>query len=86
MLNFEQAVLNLSGGNQQKIIIVCWVCKDIDILIFDEFICGIDVGVKLEIYELMNRLVVKGKLIIMIFFELFEVLGMCDCILVMCSG
>lgn len=62
------------------------MCKDTDILIFDELTCGIDVGAKLEIYELMNCLVAKGKLIIMIFFELLEVLGMCDCILVMRSG
>ncbi|HBA7064593.1 TPA: sugar ABC transporter ATP-binding protein, partial [Escherichia coli] len=55
--NLEQAALNLSGGNQQKIIIARWVCKDTDILIFDEPTRGIDVGAKLEIYELMNRLV-----------------------------
>ncbi|WP_165471553.1 sugar ABC transporter ATP-binding protein [Escherichia coli] len=85
-LNLEQAALNLSGGNQQKIIIARWVCKDTDILIFDEPTRGIDVGAKLEIYELMNRLVAKGKSIIMISSELPEVLGMCDRILVMRSG
>ncbi|MCA6816116.1 sugar ABC transporter ATP-binding protein [Escherichia coli] len=84
--NLEQAALNLSGGNQQKIIIARWVCKDTDILIFDEPTRGIDVGAKLEIYELMNRLVAKGKSIIMISSELPEVLGMCDSILVMRSG
>ncbi|HDK0462361.1 TPA: sugar ABC transporter ATP-binding protein [Escherichia coli] len=84
--NLEQAALNLSGGNQQKIIIARWVCKDTDILIFDEPTRGIDVGAKLEIYELMNRLVTKGKSIIMISSELPEVLGMCDRILVMRSG
>ncbi|ENB60893.1 heme ABC exporter, ATP-binding protein CcmA [Escherichia coli P0298942.6] len=84
--NLEQAALNLSGGNQQKIIIARWVCKDTDILIFDEPTRGIDVGTKLEIYELMNRLVAKGKSIIMISSELPEVLGMCDRILVMRSG
>lgn len=84
--NLEQAALNLSGGNQQKIIIARWVCKDTDILIFDEPSRGIDVGAKLEIYELMNRLVAKGKSIIMISSELPEVLGMCDRILVMRSG
>ena len=83
--NLEQAALNLSGGNQQKIIIARWVCKDTDILIFDEPTRGIDVGAKLEIYELMNRLVAKGKSIIMISSELPEVLGMCDRILVMRS-
>ncbi len=75
--HLEQAALNLSGGNQQKIIIARWVCKDTDILIFDEPTRGIDVGAKLEIYELMNRLVAKGKSIIMISSELPEVLGMC---------
>lgn len=84
--NLEQAALNLSGGNQQKIIIARWVCKDTDILIFDEPTRGIDVGAKQEIYELMNRLVAKGKSIIMISSELPEVLGMCDRILVMRSG
>lgn len=84
--NLEQAALNLSGGNQQKIIIARWVCKDTDILIFDEPTRGIDVAYKLEIYELMNRLVAKGKSIIMISSELPEVLGMCDRILVMRSG
>ncbi|HFO5756219.1 TPA: sugar ABC transporter ATP-binding protein [Escherichia coli] len=84
--NLEQAALNLSGGNQQKIIIARWVCKDTDILIFDGPTRGIDVGAKLEIYELMNRLVAKGKSIIMISSELPEVLGMCDRILVMRSG
>lgn len=84
--HLEQAALNLSGGNQQKIIIARWVCKDTDILIFDEPTRGIDVGAKLEIYELMNRLVEKGKSIIMISSELPEVLGMCDRILVMRSG
>ncbi|EFL4054359.1 sugar ABC transporter ATP-binding protein [Escherichia coli] len=84
--NLEQAALNLSGGNQQKIIIARWVCKDTDILIFDEPTRGIDVGAKLEIYELMNRLVAKGKSIIMISSELPEVLGMCDRMLVMRSG
>lgn len=84
--NLEQVALNLSGGNQQKIIIARWVCKDTDILIFDEPTRGIDVGAKLEIYELMNRLVAKGKSIIMISSELPEVLGMCDRILVMRSG
>jgi ribose transport system ATP-binding protein len=84
--HLEQASLNLSGGNQQKIIIARWVCKDTDILIFDEPTRGIDVGAKLEIYELMNRLVAKGKSIIMISSELPEVLGMCDRILVMRNG
>ena len=84
--HLQQAALHLSGGNQQKIIIARWVCKDTDILIFDEPTRGIDVGAKLEIYELMNRLVAKGKSIIMISSELPEIIGMCDRILVMRSG
>ncbi|PVZ87262.1 D-xylose ABC transporter ATP-binding protein [Serratia sp. S1B] len=84
--HLQQAALNLSGGNQQKIIIARWVCKDTDILIFDEPTRGIDVGAKLEIYELMNRLVQKGKSIIMISSELPEIIGMCDRILVMRNG
>ncbi|WP_333891845.1 sugar ABC transporter ATP-binding protein, partial [Atlantibacter subterraneus] len=84
--HLQQPALHLSGGNQQKIIIARWVCKDTDILIFDEPTRGIDVGAKLEIYELMNRLVAKGKSIIMISSELPEILGMCDRILVMRNG
>lgn len=84
--HLQQAALHLSGGNQQKIIIARWVCKDTDILIFDEPTRGIDVGAKLEIYELMNRLVAKGKSIIMISSELPEIIGMCDRILVMRGG
>lgn len=84
--HLQQPALHLSGGNQQKIIIARWVCKDTDILIFDEPTRGIDVGAKLEIYELMNRLVAKGKSIIMISSELPETLGMCDRILVMRNG
>lgn len=84
--HLQQAALNLSGGNQQKIIIARWVCKDTDILIFDEPTRGIDVGAKLEIYELMNRLAAKGKSIIMISSELPEIIGMCDRILVMRGG
>ncbi len=84
--HLQQPALHLSGGNQQKIIIARWVCKDTDILIFDEPTRGIDVGAKLEIYELMNRLVAKGKSIIMISSELPEILGMCDRIVVMRSG
>ena len=84
--HMQQAAINLSGGNQQKIIIARWVCKNTEILIFDEPTRGIDVGAKLEIYELMNRLVAEGKSIIMISSELPEVMGMCDRILVMRQG
>lgn len=84
--NAEQLVLNLSGGNQQKVVIGKWLINDSEILIFDEPTRGIDVGAKQEIYELMNQLVSEGKSIIMISSELPEVLRMSDRILVMCEG
>lgn len=81
-----QAVRNLSGGNQQKVVIAKWLTRDSDILIFDEPTRGIDVGAKSEIYALMNELVKQGKSIIMISSELTEVLRMSDRIIVMCEG
>ncbi len=84
--DLDQLAGNLSGGNQQKIIIAKWICKDTEILIFDEPTRGIDVGAKLEIYELINQLTAQGKSIIVISSELPEVLGMCDRILVMRNG
>lgn len=82
----EQQVRNLSGGNQQKVVISKWLTRDCDILIFDEPTRGIDVGAKSEIYTLMNELVKQGKSIIMISSELTEVLRMSDRIVVMCEG
>ena len=82
----EQLVVNLSGGNQQKVVIAKWLIGDSDILIFDEPTRGIDVGAKQEIYELMNRLVKEGKSIIMISSEMTEILRMSDRIVVMCEG
>lgn len=84
--NVETAVINLSGGNQQKVVIAKWLIKDCDILIFDEPTRGIDVGAKSEIYHLMNELAAQGKSIIMISSELTEVLRMSDRIIVMCEG
>ncbi|WCE31916.1 sugar ABC transporter ATP-binding protein [Vibrio sp. SCSIO 43137] len=84
--NLEQLAGNLSGGNQQKIIIAKWICKNTEILIFDEPTRGIDVGAKLEIYELINQLTRQGKSVIVISSELPEILGMCDRILVMRNG
>ncbi len=78
-----QKVLNLSGGNQQKVVVAKWLNADSDIIIMDEPTRGIDVGAKLEIYELINKLVSEGKAVIMISSELPEVLGMSDRILVM---
>jgi ABC-type sugar transport system ATPase subunit len=82
----EERARNLSGGNQQKVVLAKWLARDCDILIFDEPTRGIDVGAKFEIYQLMNELVANGKAILMISSELPEVLGMADRILVMHDG
>ena len=82
----KQLVRNLSGGNQQKVVIAKWLEQNSDILIFDEPTRGIDVGAKSEIYTLMNELVAQGKSIIMISSELTEILRMSDRIVVMCEG
>lgn len=82
----EQKVQNLSGGNQQKVVIAKWLTADTDILIFDEPTRGIDVGAKSEIYRLLNDLAQQGKSIIMISSELPEILRMSHRIVVMCEG
>lgn len=82
----DTEVVNLSGGNQQKVVIAKWLVRNCDILIFDEPTRGIDVGAKSEIYHLMNELVAEGKSIIMISSEMTEVLRMSDRIVVMCEG
>ena len=82
----DTEVVNLSGGNQQKVVIAKWLVRDCDILIFDEPTRGIDVGAKSEIYHLMNELVAEGKSIIMISSEMTEILRMSDRIIVMCEG
>jgi ribose transport system ATP-binding protein len=81
-----QTAKNLSGGNQQKVVIAKWLVKDCDILIFDEPTRGIDVGAKEEIYRLLNALVEQGKSIIMISSELPEVLRMSHRVVVMSEG
>lgn len=82
----KQKVRNLSGGNQQKVVIAKWLTADTDILIFDEPTRGIDVGAKSEIYKLLNELAQQGKAIMMISSELPEVLRMSHRIIVMCEG
>ena len=82
----DQLVVNLSGGNQQKVVIAKWLVRNCDILIFDEPTRGIDVGAKSEIYHLMTELAAEGKSIIMISSEMPEVLRMSDRIIVMCEG
>jgi ribose transport system ATP-binding protein len=84
--NIQQLVRNLSGGNQQKVVIGKWLAADTDILIFDEPTRGIDVGAKSEIYRLLNELAHSGKSIIMISSELPEILRMSHRIVVMCEG
>ncbi len=82
----EELVQNLSGGNQQKVVLAKWLLANAKLIIFDEPTRGIDVGAKREIYLLMNELLKKGAAILMISSELPEVLGMSDRILVMSEG
>ncbi|RKQ93329.1 monosaccharide ABC transporter ATP-binding protein (CUT2 family) [Solirubrobacter pauli] len=82
----KQTAKNLSGGNQQKVVIAKWLVKDCDILIFDEPTRGIDVGAKEEIYRLLNQLAESGKSIVMISSELPEILRMSHRIVVMSEG
>ncbi len=84
--SIRQTAKNLSGGNQQKVVIAKWLVKDCDVLIFDEPTRGIDVGAKEEIYRLLNDLAAQGKSIIMISSELPEVLRMSHRIVVMSEG
>ena len=84
--SMDQLLKNLSGGNQQKVIIARWLMKDSDIFIFDEPTRGIDVGAKSEMYALMEELASKGKSVIMISSELAEIQRLSDRIIVMCEG
>lgn len=82
----EQLVQNLSGGNQQKVVISKWLAADTDLIILDEPTRGIDVGAKYEIYKLMYQLIEEGKTILMVSSEMEELLGMCDRIAVLSEG
>jgi putative multiple sugar transport system ATP-binding protein len=84
--SIQQLALNLSGGNQQKVVLSKWLFAGPDILILDEPTRGIDVGAKYEIYTIINRLANEGKGIIVISSELPEILGVCDRIYVMREG
>jgi len=84
--SIEQLAKNLSGGNQQKVVVGKWLVRDSDILIFDEPTRGIDVGAKSEIYKLLNELAEQGKSIIMVSSELPEILRMSHRVVVMCEG
>jgi ABC-type sugar transport system ATPase subunit len=82
----EERARNLSGGNQQKVVLAKWLQRDCEVLFFDEPTRGIDVGARHEIYLLMNELAARGKAIVMVSSELPEVLGMADRVLVMHDG
>ena len=82
----EQLVGNLSGGNQQKVLVGKWIFAEPDVLLLDEPTRGVDVGAKYEIYQIINDLVAQGKAVLMISSELPEILGMCDRIYVMNEG
>ena len=84
--SFAQKAGNLSGGNQQKVVLSKWLASDAEILIFDEPTRGIDVGAKQEIYFLMNELAEAGKAILMISSEMEELMGMSDRIIVLYEG
>ena len=84
--SIEQAVGELSGGNQQKVVIAKWLYKDCDILIFDEPTRGIDVGAKLEIYHMLGELAEKGKAVIVVSSDTKELMAVCDRIMVMSAG
>jgi len=84
--SIHQKVKYLSGGNQQKVVIAKWLCTKAKILFFDEPTVGVDVGAKIEIFQLMNQLVQRGVAIIMISSYLPEILAMSDRILVMSRG
>lgn len=84
--SLDQLVMNLSGGNQQKVVLAKTMAADAEVIIFDEPTRGIDVGAKQEIYNLMNELVVQGKAILMVSSDMPELLGMCDRIVVISEG
>lgn len=84
--NLNQQTVNLSGGNQQKVVVAKTMAADLDIIIFDEPTKGIDVGAKQEIYHLMNEMAAQGKAIIMISSDMEEILGMSDRIIVLSEG
>jgi len=84
--SIQQHVGNLSGGNQQKVLLAKWMFTEPDVLILDEPTRGIDVGAKYEIYQIINDMVSQGKAVVMISSELPELLGMCDRIYAMNEG
>lgn len=86
MVNTDQFVSELSGGNKQKVVLARWIGRDSDIIVLDSPTRGIDIKVKQDIYQLMDQMRKDGKSIIMISEELMELIGMCDRILIMKDG
>jgi ribose transport system ATP-binding protein len=84
--SIRQITKNLSGGNQQKVVLAKWLFTNCEVIFFDEPTRGIDVGAKQEIYMLMKRLVEDGKVVIMISSDMPELLGMADRIIIMREG
>lgn len=82
----NQIVKNLSGGNQQKVVLAKWLLRDVEILIFDEPTRGIDIGARAEIYDMMRGLIAEGKSIILVSSDLTEILHLSDRVIVMCEG
>ncbi len=84
--SIEQLVVNLSGGNQQKVVLARWMLSDVEVIIFDEPTIGIDVGAKKEIYELMHQMAERGKIIVMVSSDLPELIALSDRVGIMRKG
>jgi ribose transport system ATP-binding protein len=82
----DQGIIELSGGNQQKVIVARWLYRDCDILIFDEPTRGVDIGARFEIYHLLADLAAQGKAVIVVSSDLLELMSLCDRIAVMSAG
>ena len=84
--SLKQKVRNLSGGNQQKVVVAKWLCRESDIFIFDEPTVGVDIGAKVDIYKLIEALLAKGNSIMLVSSYLPEVMGLADRIIVVYEG
>ena len=82
----NQLIVNLSGGNQQKVILARWLLASPDVILLDEPTRGIDVGAKYEIYQIIRRLAADGKAILMVSSEMPELIGVCDRVIMLCEG
>ena len=84
--SLRQKVVNLSGGNQQKIVLAKWLMSDAKVLFLDAPTRGIAIGAKVEVYNIINEIAAAGKCVIVISSEMTELMGSCDRIVVMCRG